>query len=116
MNYECFYLRLKNGRLADAVKRGHATQCFDATLLVGPAASETPGKYESTVDIRPGEWTKVMIQISGKRALLFVNRSKQPVLVVNDLKRTVEEGPIALWVGPGTIAHFADLKITTHLE
>jgi hypothetical protein len=55
---------------------------------------------------------RVKIKITGKRALLFVNDAKEPTLVVNDLKGEVETGPIALWVGPGTIAHFAELKVT----
>jgi len=74
--------------------------------------AETPGKYESYVDLAPGDWTHVRIQIAGKRALLFVNDAKEPTLVVNDLKGTVDKGSIALWVGPGTIAHFAELKVT----
>ena len=73
---------------------------------------ETPGKYEGYVDLAPGEWTRVTIQIAGKRASLFVNDAKEPTLVVNDLKGTVDEGPIALWVGPGTIAHFTEVKVT----
>jgi hypothetical protein len=112
-HYECFYLRPKNGRSPDAVQRTHSTQYismpeYDWDRL----RTETPGKYESYVDIAPAEWIKVKIQISGKTASLFVNGATQPTLVVNDLKGTVDEGPIALWVGPGTIAHFTDLKIT----
>ena len=112
-HYECIYLRPKNGRSTDAVQRTHSTQYismpnYDWDRL----RTETPGKYESYVDIAPAEWIKVRIQISGKTASLFVNGATQPTLVVNDLKGTVDEGPIALWVGPGTIAHFTELKIT----
>jgi hypothetical protein len=32
-------------------------------------------------------------------------------LIVNGLKQPLAKGGLALWVGPGTIAHFADLKI-----
>jgi hypothetical protein len=31
---------------------------------------------------------------------------------VNDLKHGDTEGPVALWIGPGTQAHFANLKIS----
>jgi hypothetical protein len=111
--YECLYLRPKNGRSSDPVQRGHSTQYeSEPEFPWDRLRVETPGKYESYVDLAPGEWTRVRIQITGKRALLFVKGAKEPTLVVNDLKGTVEKGPIALWVGPGTIAHFAELKVT----
>lgn len=111
-HFECIYLRPKNGRSPDPVQRGHSTQYesmpeFPWDRLRG----ETPGKYERYVDIAPGEWARARIQIAGNRAALFVNDAKEPTLVVNDLKGTVDEGPIALWVGPGTIAHFAELNV-----
>jgi len=43
---------------------------------------------------------------------LFVNGAEQRTLIVNDLKQLIVNGAIALWVGPGTIAHFSDLKVT----
>jgi len=33
-------------------------------------------------------------------------------LIVTDLKQTPASGAVALWVGPGTDAHFAGLQIT----
>jgi hypothetical protein len=74
--------------------------------------SETPGKYESYVDLVPGQWVHVKIRVAGPRAQLYVNGTDQPVLVVNDLKQAVLNGAIGLWVGPGTIAHFSNLKVT----
>ena len=64
------------------------------------------------MDLVPGQWTQVKIQAAGSRARLYVNRAEQPVLVVNDLKQPSASGAIALWVGVGTIAHFAELKVT----
>lgn len=111
--YECLYLRPKNGRSSDPVQRGHSAQYeSEPEFPWDRLRAEAPGKYESYVDLGPGEWTRVKIKITGKRALLFVNDAKEPTLVVNDLKGKVETGPIALWVGPGTIAHFAELKVT----
>jgi hypothetical protein len=54
----------------------------------------------------------VKIQVAGSRARLFVNGAEQPTLIVNDLKQPIVNGAIAFWVGPGTIAHFSDLKVT----
>lgn len=43
---------------------------------------------------------------------LYVHDGPQPVLVVNDLKQRQSRGQIALWIGPGTIAHFANLRVS----
>ena len=51
------------------------------------------------------------IQIEGRSARLYVNGSDQPTLVVNDLKQPIEKGSVALWVGSGTVAYFADLNL-----
>jgi hypothetical protein len=74
---------------------------------------ETPGKYESYVDLVPGEWTKVTITVQGDKARLYVNGSQQPTLIVNDLKLGLSKGAIALWIGPGTVAHFSNLRVLT---
>ena len=64
------------------------------------------------MDLVPGQWTQVKIQVAGTGARLYVNGAEQPVLIVNDLKQPSTNGAIALWVGPGTIAHFSELKVT----
>ena len=66
---------------------------------------EAPGQYESYVDLVPGEWTKIKIEVSGVKARLFVNDSTQPVLVINDLKHGDSEGAVALWIGLAWIIH-----------
>lgn len=111
-HYECFYLRPKNGRAEDQLQRNHSTQYISIPGFPWNKLREaTPGKYESYVDLIPGEWTKVKIKVAGNDAQLYVNGSEQPVLVVHDLKQTPQAGAVALWVGPGTIAHFADLSL-----
>ena len=60
----------------------------------------------------PGQWTKLKIEAQGMIAKVYVNRAEQPTLIVNDLKQPSSSGGIALWVGQGTIAHFADLAVT----
>lgn len=112
-HFECFYLRPKNGRSEDQLQRNHSTQYISVPGFPwDKLRSETPGKYESYVDLVPGEWTKLKIRVVGQTARLYVNGSEQPALIVNDLKQPLARGGIALWVGPGTIAHFANLKIT----
>lgn len=110
--YECLYLRPKNGRAPDQLQRNHSTQYIaNPDFPWQKLREETPGKYESYVDLVPGEWTKVKIDVRGTKARLYVGAADQPVLVVDDLKHGVSHGAIALWIGPGTDAHFANLRI-----
>ncbi|HKF56622.1 MAG TPA: hypothetical protein VKJ45_14285 [Blastocatellia bacterium] len=112
-HFECFYLRPKNGRSEDQLQRNHSVQYISVPGFPwNKLRSETPGKYESYVDLVAGQWTRIKIQVAGSRARLYVNSTEQPVLVVNDLKQAAESGAIALWVGTGTIAHFSGLTIT----
>jgi hypothetical protein len=111
--FERFYIRPKNGRSDDQLQRNHSTQYISIPGFPwNKLRSETPGKYESYVDLVPGQWTTIKIQVTGQTAKMYVNGSDQPVLIVNDLKQPLTKGAIALWVGPGTIAHFAGLKVT----
>jgi hypothetical protein len=113
--YDCFYLRPTNGRAEDQERRNHTAQ-----YISHPAhpwfklREETPSRYESYVDIGPAEWIKVKIDVSGDKARLFVNGHAQPTLIVNDVKTgSATKGAVALWFEGSTIAHFANLKITT---
>jgi hypothetical protein len=112
-HFECFYLRPKNGRSEDQLQRNHSAQYISIPGFGWEKLrTETPGKYEAYADLVPGQWTQMKIQAAGSRARLYVNGAEQPALFVSDLKQTPVNGAIALWVGPGTIAHFADLKVT----
>jgi hypothetical protein len=111
-HFECLYLRPKNGRSEDQLQRNHSVQYISIPGFGWQKLrSESPGKYESYVDLVPGQWTQVKIQVAGSRARLYVNAAEQPVLMVNDLKQPSVNGSIALWVGRGTIAHFSALKV-----
>lgn len=110
--YECFYLRPSNGRAEDQERRNHATQYISVPGYPWERLRrETPSRYESYVDLALGEWTRVRIEVQGEKARLFVNGAAQATLLVNDLKQGKSKGAIALWVGPGTVAHFANLTI-----
>jgi hypothetical protein len=111
--FEAFYLRPLNGRADDQVRRNHSAQYIshpDFPWL--KLRKEFPEKYESYVDLVPGEWTKVRIVVKGATARLFVHGATQPVLIVNDLKLGVSSGALGLWIGPGTVAHFTNLRVT----
>ena len=111
--YECFYLRPTNGRADDQVRRNHSTQYISYPDFPWQRLrKEFPEKYESYVNLVPGEWTKVKIEARGHNARLYVHDAPQPALVVNDLKLGQSQGRIALWVGSGTVAHFANLRVS----
>ncbi len=111
--YDAFYLRPTNGRADEQVRRNHSAQ-----YIAHPAwpwerlRRETPERYESYVDLVPGVWTRIRIEVRGTRARLFVHGQSQPTLIVDDVKSgATGSGAIALWIGPGTVAHFRDLRV-----
>jgi hypothetical protein len=112
--YDAFYLRPTNGRAEDQVRRNHSVQYISHPDWPWPRLRrETPERYESYVDLVPGAWTRVRIEVRGDRARLFVHGQEQPTLLVSDLKTGGQgRGAIALWIGPGTVAHFRDLRVT----
>ena len=55
---------------------------------------EFPEKYESYVDLLPGEWTKVKIEVRGDRARLYVNGAQQPNLLVNVIAESMNQALI----------------------
>jgi hypothetical protein len=112
--FDCFYLRPTNGRADDQLRRNHSAQYVsEPDYGWERLRTQTPGVYESYVDLETGAWTHVKIEVNGVRARLFVNGAAQPSLIVNDLKRGVTSGAIGLWIGPGTEAYFRNLQITT---
>lgn len=111
--YDAFYLRPTNGRADDQERRNHAVQYIShPDWPWSRLRKETPSKYESYVDLMPGVWTKVKIEVRGDRARLYVHGQEQPALIVNDVKSGAHaKGAVALWVGLGTVAHFRNLTV-----
>jgi hypothetical protein len=111
--YDAFYLRPTNGRAMDQLRRNHSTQYIShPDFPWHRLRKEQPGVYESYVDLEPGAWTRVRIEVKGGQALLYVHGASQPTLVVTDMKRPPARGAIALWVGTGTEAFFRGLTLT----
>ena len=109
---ELIYLRPVNGRADDQLTRNHSAQYVsDPDYGWKRLRTETPGKYESYVDLEAGAWTRMKIEVSGTKARLYINGASQPCLIVNDLKRGDSHGAIALWSHPSTEAYFANLTV-----
>src|SRR5881296_1652722 len=113
--YDAFYLRPTNGRAEDQERRNHATQYISyPDWTWSRLRQETPSKYESYVDLLANVWTKIKIEVRGEHARLYVNDNPQPVLIVNDVKSgATARGGVALWIGPGTVAHFRNVTVTS---
>ena len=108
--FECLYLRPANGRADDQVRRNHSVQYISYPDFPWQRLrKEETEKYEAYVDLIPDEWIKVKIVVEGANARLYVHGNEQPTLIIHDLKKGDSRGALALWIGPGTEAHFANL-------
>jgi hypothetical protein len=111
--YECFYVRPSNGRADDQLRRNHSAQYISMPEYEwSRLRRETPGQCKPYVNLGPGEWTKIKVEVSGVKARLYVNDAPQPVLVVNDLKHGGSEGAVGLWIGSGNEAYFTNLRLS----
>jgi hypothetical protein len=112
--HDAFYLRPTNGRAEDQERRNHAVQYIShPNWPWSRLRQETPSRYEAYVDLVTGAWTRIKIEVSGDKARLYVHDQQQPTLIVNDVKSGPNaKGAVALWLEPGTVAHFRDLTVT----
>jgi hypothetical protein len=110
---EGFYIRPTNGRAEDQVRRNRSTQYFSYPGYdFDRLRREAPGRYESYVDLVPGEWTHLRIEVSGATAQFYVGGGAHPALIVRDLKRGADaHGTVGLFVGIGTDGHFRNLSV-----
>jgi len=110
--YECFYLRPTNARADVQLRRNHSTQYVSHPEFPWyRLREESPGVYESYVDLVPGAWTTLRIEVSGTQAQLYVNGAEQPTLIVNDLRGAIASGQVGLWLHSSTLAHYRNLRI-----
>ena len=112
--YDAFYLRPTNGRADDQERRNHSVQYISHPAWPwNRLRQETPGRYEAYVDLVPDAWTPIRIEVRGNKARLYVNGQAQPTLIVNDVKSGEQaHGAIALWIDPGTVAYFRNLRVS----
>jgi len=110
---EVFYLRPTNGRSDDQLRRNHSVQYVShPDFTWSRLRRETPGLYESYVDLEPAVWTAMRVVVAGTTARLYINGAKQPCLVVTDLKHGDAPGRIALWAHVETDAYFGAITIS----
>jgi hypothetical protein len=111
-SFECFYIRPTNGRSDDQQRRNHSVQYTSAPGFPWQRLrQESPGGYETYADMEPAVWIHLKVEVTGRRARLYVNGATQPTLIVNDLKLGVTHGAIALWSHTFTDGYFANLRV-----
>lgn len=109
---ERFYIRPHNSRLDDQLFRNRSTQYESSPDYPWlRLRQEKPEVYESYVDLEPGAWTTLRIEVAGTKARLYVNGASEPALIVNDLKQGDSHGAIALWSRISTDGYFANLRV-----
>jgi len=113
-HWENIYVRPTNGRASDQLRRNHSTQYTSYPDWPWERLrKETPGLYESYVDMVAVEWTHLRVAVHGTDASLYVGGAEQPCLLVHDLKLGDVEGAVALWIGPGTEGYFRNVNISS---
>ena len=109
---ERFYIRPENARVTNQLFRNRSTQYeADHDHSWQRLRQESPGVYESYVDLESGAWTTLRIEVAGTKARLYVNGAAHPALVVNDLKHGESRGRIALWTRISSDAYFSNLRV-----
>jgi hypothetical protein len=110
--YEIIYLRPTNSHADDQLRRNHTTQySSEPDWPWDRLRTESPGVYESWVDIEAGQWIHMRIVVQGTNAALYIGQVENPCLIVHDLKLGDVEGSIGLWMGQDTDGYFRNLRI-----
>lgn len=110
--FEIIYLRPTNSHADDLLRRNRTTQySAEPDWPWDRLRKESPGVYESWVDMQTGEWTHMRIVVHGTDASLYVNHAENPCLIVHGLKLGDIEGSVGLWMGPDTDGYFRNLSI-----
>lgn len=71
--------------------------------------TEFPGKYETSADIKQGEWFRAKFVIKGESLKVYVNDSEEPLLTVDPMLDSVSKGSVGVW---GWDSYFANFKYT----
>lgn len=112
--FESIYVRPTNSTANDQLRRNRTVQYFSyPNFKFTHSRASAPGQYESYAPIAIDEWIKLKIEVHGDQAKLFINGSKQPYLIVNDLKMGADQsGSLGLFVDIGTEGFFRNLKVS----
>jgi hypothetical protein len=106
-NFEEFYLRPHQSGNPDANQYEPMFHGLDAWQLYHGERYSVPVVY------RFNKWIPVRILFAGQQAEIYVQDMAKPVLLVDDLKRSVEPGAVGVSVTSGfAAAHFSNFSYT----
>lgn len=113
--FEAVYLRMSNGTAnvppPPAPRDVRAIQYIaHPDFHFADSRAVRPAHYEKAANVALGRWHRLRLEIEGSNLTAFVDGTR--VLTIDDLRRADHRGPIGLWVGDGTLAHFANLTIS----
>ena len=112
-HYEMFYLRPGNAQAEDQAMRNHVVQYVESPDFDWYKLRRTwPWVYEAHADIQPEIWTRIRIQVEGRRASLFVDGAANAALVVDGLKGEDLTGGVGLWGSPDQESYFSNVRVT----
>ena len=81
--YESIYIRPVNARVGDQVRRNHSIQYYSyPDYKFDRLRKESPERYEFYSDIEMNKWITMRIEVKGTQAKLFLDKNKQPSLIV----------------------------------
>jgi hypothetical protein len=112
--HDAVYFRPFNFRSTDPVRTIHAVQYVSHPGFPWmKLREEKNGIYEKAVNPvpDPNGWFHARIVVGGRKVSVFVDGATEPSLVVGELSERTG-GKVGLWVGEGSAADFANLKIT----
>ncbi|MFU7529454.1 family 16 glycoside hydrolase [Qipengyuania sp. ASV99] len=113
--FEAVYLRMANGTANDPLppspRNARAVQYVaHPGFHFADSRALRPDHYEQPANVALGTWHRLRLHIRGSALQAFVDDAL--VLSIDDLRQPDVTGPIGLWVGDGSRAHFANLTIS----
>ena len=112
--HDAVYFRPFNFRAADPEQKGHAVQYISHPKYRWDVLrNDRPMQYEKPILPAPDgdAWFHARIVIEKPKVRVYVNDSKEPSLVIDELSDRTGGG-VGLWVGPEQGGYIANLKIT----
>jgi RNA polymerase sigma factor (sigma-70 family) len=113
-HFSAVYFRPQN-RPGDPVNGAHGVQ-YAALPDYGweRLRRERPGIYENAASLPgpdSGMWFHVRVEISRTQVRVFVNNSREPCLIVNDVLTTDTSGSVGFFMGNDSLAIISNLKV-----
>jgi len=112
--YESVYLRPFRFNDTDVSLRSHSIQYISLPKFTWRILrTNSPGLYEATIEPtpEPDAWVHVRLIVKDEMVSIFINRSKEPSLVVKSVTHETH-GAIGFYVADTSGGDFANVKVT----